>query len=287
MLTSELMTPSHPFSRRNFLALAAAAPAALAAKKRPPVGIELYSVRNEMRADLFNAVRTVAKMGYEGVEFYSPYFDWTLEYAKGVRKLLDELGIKCYSTHNSSKSFDAENIAKAIDLNAALGSKFIVMASAGRVEGADGWKKVAEKLNHGAEKMKPARLRAGFHNHQTEFKDLGGGVRPMEILAKNTGKTVALQLDVGTCVEAGVDPVEWIRKNPGRIRSMHLKDWSPEPGKGYHVLFGEGASPWKQIFEAAEKAGGIEYYLIEQEGSAYPPFETVEKCLANYKKLRG
>ena len=287
MLLSKLMAPLRPFSRRNFLALAAAAPAAFAAKRRPPVGIELYSVRDQMKEDLFNAVRTVAKMGYQGVEFYSPYFDWTPQYAKDVRKLLDDLGIQCYSTHNSSKSFDPENIAKAIDLNLAIGSKFIVMASAGRVEGADGWMKVAEKLNQGAEKMKSSGLRAGFHNHQTEFKDLGDGVRPMEILAKNTGRNVALQLDVGTCVEAGVDPVQWIRRNPGRIQSMHLKDWSPEPGKGYRVLFGEGVSPWKKIFEAAEKVGGIEYYLIEQEGSAYHPFETAEKCLANYRKLRA
>jgi sugar phosphate isomerase/epimerase len=93
-----------------------------------------------------------------------------------------------------------------------------------------------------------------------------------------------LQLDVGTCVEAGHDPVEWINANPGRIRSLHLKEWSPD--KGYKVLFGEGTAPWKAIFAAAEKKGGVEFYLIEQEGSRFSEKESAQKCLEAYKELR-
>jgi sugar phosphate isomerase/epimerase len=107
------------------------------------------------------------------------------------------------------------------------------------------------------------------------------------VLAKNTPKDVMLQFDVGTCVEVGYDPVAWINRNPGRIKSIHLKDYSREPGKGYHVLLGEGDAPWKKIFAAAEKTGGVEFYLIEQEGSAYPPFETAERCLDTFKKMRA
>jgi len=113
------------------------------------------------------------------------------------------------------------------------------------------------------------------------------GKRPIEMLAENTPKDVMLQLDVGTCVEVGSDPVAWINANPGRINSLHLKDWAPGDDKGYKVLFGEGAAPWKKIFEAAEKTGGVEFYLIEQEGSAYPSMETAERCLAAYKKIHG
>lgn len=272
-------------SRRSFLASASAFPA-LQAKgfKKVPIGLELYSVRNEMQKDLFGTVRDVAKLGYEGVEFYSPYMQWTADYAKQVRALLDEVRMKCYSTHNSASSFDPQNTAKAIELNKILGSTIIVMASAGRVEGLDGWKKVAEKLNHGAEAFKAAGIRAGYHNHKTEFLELDG-TRPMELLAKETKPEVVLQLDVGTCLEAGYDPVAWIKKNPGRIRSIHCKEWSPQ--EGYKALFGEGKAPWKEIFAAAESKGGIEYYLIEQEGSRFPPMETAAKCLEAMKKLRA
>ena len=107
----------------------------------------------------------------------------------------------------------------------------------------------------------------------------------MDVIATRTVKDVALQLDVGTCVEAGADPVAWIESHPGRIKSLHCKDWAP--GRGYAVLFGEGASPWERIFKAAESGGGVEYYLVEQEeGPAEEQLQRAERCLANWKKLK-
>lgn len=287
-MSNEQMTSFSSISRRSFLALAGAAPLAFAAQKgkRVPIGIELYSVRDELAKDLMGTVRAVAKMGYEVVEFFSPYYQWTPEYAKEVRKLLDDLGIRCPSTHNGSNALAPEGIQKAIELNQILGAKYIVMASAGRVEGLDGWKGVAERLTQASEKLKPLGMRAGFHNHKVEFVPIEGN-RPMDVLAANTPKDVTLQLDVGTCVDAGADPVAWIKANPGRITSIHCKEWGAGEGKGYSLLFGEGDAPWLKIFEAAESAGGVEYYLIEQEGSRYPSLETAERCLAAFKKLRG
>lgn len=274
-------------NRRHFLAASAALALPLSAKfKKVPVGVELYSVRGEMKKDMIGAVKTVARMGYQGVEFYSPYMDWSVDQAKEVRKVLDDLNVKCWSTHNGSRSFAPDSIDKAIELNQIIGSKYIIMASAGKVVNLDGWKEVADRLNAASEKLKPLKMRSGFHNHATEFRPLEGKL-PMEVLAANTDKRVILQLDVGTCVEAGQDPVAWIKKNPGRITCMHVKEWSSDPGKGYRVLFGEGNAPWKEIFEAAEKVGGIEYYLIEQEGSAYSEYESVEKCLASFRKMRA
>jgi sugar phosphate isomerase/epimerase len=179
-------------------------------------------------------------------------------------------------------SFSADGIGKAIELNQILGSRYIVMASAGRVEGSDGWKKVADTLNNGNEKMKSAGIHAGYHNHAPEWKMVDGKM-PMEILAANTDKSIMLQLDVGTALEEGKDPVEWIDRNPGRIRSLHVKEWSKD--KGYKCLLGEGIGDWKKIFNAAETKGGVEYYLIEQEGSDLSEMETAQKCLEKYKKL--
>jgi sugar phosphate isomerase/epimerase len=285
-------TPHDSLSRRSFLALAAAAPlaataAARAQASRPAVGLELYSVRDELKADLMGTVRGVAGMGYEVVEFFSPYYTWETSYAREVRALLDDLGIRCPSTHNGANVFAPEGLDRAIELNRILGSSLIVMASAGRgVEGVDGWKGVAERLTKASEKLVPLGMRAGFHNHASEFKPLPGtNTRPMDVLAAHTPRDMVLQLDVGTCVEAGADPVAWINANPGRIRSIHCKDWGPD--QGYQVLFGEGVSPWKAIFAAAEAVGGVEAYLIEQEGSRFPPMDTARRCLDNFRKLRG
>ena len=274
-------------SRRFFLVLAGAASLKLAsAAKSVPVGLELYSVRDELMKDPQGTVRKVARMGYQVVEFYAPYFDWTVDQAKDMRKLMDEEGIVCNSTHNNGPSFTAAGLPRAAELNQILGSRYIVMASAGRVDGLDGWKKVADQLSSVAEKLRAEGLRTGYHNHKPEFVPIEGK-RPMEVLAANTPGDVMLQLDVGTCVEAGSDPVAWIKANPGRIRSIHCKDWADGPDKGYRVLFGEGDAPWKAIFEAAESVGGVEYYLIEQEGSRFPSLETAERCLQNWKKTRG
>lgn len=268
------------------LAATAALPlaSAVAQGKKIPVGLELFSVRNELQKDLMGTVRAVAKMGYDCVEFFSPYFAWKPDYAKQVRQMMDDAGIRCLSTHNGGESFTADGLSHAIELNKILGTQFIVLASAGKVTTLDGWKEVAAKLNMGAEKMKPAGLRAGYHNHQLEFTPLEGK-RPVEVLAANTNPDVMLQFDVGTCIEAKSDPVAWIEQNPGRIRSMHCKDWGPD--KGYKVLVGEGVAPWKKLFEAAEKTGGLEFYLVEQEGSRYPELETAQRCLENFRKLHG
>jgi len=272
-------------SRRHILTALAAAPlAAFGKKKHIPVGLELYSVREELHRDLPATLQAVAKQGYECVEFFSPYFEWTTGYAKTVRAQLDDLNMRCYSTHNGLKSYSADGMDKAIELNGILGARYIVLASAGDPKTADGWKKVAETLNQGNEKFQKSNFHAGYHNHDVEWRPVEGQ-RPMDILAKETDKSVMLQLDVGTCVEAGCDPVEWIRMNPGRIRALHLKDWSTD--NGYKVLFGEGSAPWKKIFAAAESIGGVEYYLIEQEGSRYSEIETTDRCLVAFQNIHN
>jgi sugar phosphate isomerase/epimerase len=278
--------PTTTFSRRSFLAFSAVLPWALSssASASVPLGIELYSVRNELKKDPEATVRAVAQMGYQGVEFYAPYFEWTETQTKQMRKLLDDLGIRCFSTHNDSAYLSPEKIGRARDMNLILGSKYVVMAWSDPKSGLDGWKAVADSLNFAAEQLESSGLKAGYHNHQQEFTPVENQ-RPIEILAKNTKPSIMLQLDVGTCLEAGADPVAWIRANPGRIRSLHLKDWSRDPAKGYKVLFGEGAGDWKNILAAAESVGGAEYYLMEQEGSQLSELETAKLCLQRFRTL--
>ncbi len=111
--------PSPTFSRRSFLAFSATLPWALSARDSGsiPVGLELYSVRNELKKDAEATVRAVAQMGYQGVEFYAPYFEWSENQTKQMRKLLDDLGIRCFSTHNDSSYLSKEKIGRARDMN--------------------------------------------------------------------------------------------------------------------------------------------------------------------------
>jgi hypothetical protein len=97
--------PCSAFSRRSFLAMSAMLPWAFesaASASSIPVGLELYSVRDALKQDPEGTVRTVAQMGYQAVEFYAPYFEWSDTQAKQMRKLLDDLGVRCYSTHNNA-----------------------------------------------------------------------------------------------------------------------------------------------------------------------------------------
>jgi sugar phosphate isomerase/epimerase len=299
-----------PLSRRNFLALSGVVPALLAAQsvtsrtsaadtpapapttKKIPIGLELYSVRTELMRNLPDTLRTVAKQGYEVVEFYAPYATWTLPFAKGVRTLIDDLGLRCYSTHNNFQSFTpGAGMDKAIELNQILGCRHVILSSApGSAKGLEGWKDLCGKLTTAVEQLKPHGLFTGFHNHQSEWALVDGGKRIMDVLAANTPPEFILQFDVGTAMEVGIDPVAWIKANPGRIRSLHLKEWAPgdrKDEKGYRALFGEGPTPWKEIITAAESVGGVEFYLLEQEGSRYPEFETSQRCLDLWRKFRA
>jgi sugar phosphate isomerase/epimerase len=276
--------PINPLSRRSFLSYSAVLPWALSARAAAaiPIGLELYSVRNELKKDPEGTVRAVAQMGFQCVEFYAPYFEWSESQTKQMRKLLDDLGIRCYSTHNESSYMTKEKIGRARDMNLILGTKYVVMAWSDPKGKLDAWKDVADSLNFAADQLEPSGLKAGYHNHQQEFLRVEDR-RPIELLAKNTKSSIMLQLDVGTCLAAGGDPVAWIRANPGRIRSLHLKDWSPDPAKGFKVMFGEGAADWKNIFAAAEGGGGVEYYLLEQEGSRMSELDTARHCLEAFR----
>ncbi|MDQ2638655.1 MAG: sugar phosphate isomerase/epimerase, partial [Actinomycetota bacterium] len=192
------------------------------------------------------------------------------------------------STHNSAASFSGDGLKKAIELNQIIGSTMIVMASPPpRLTTVDAWKELGGVFTSAIEVLKPLGMTAGFHNHASEWRPVEGR-RPMDVLAESTPREMVLQFDVGTCIEAGADPIAWINANPGRIRSMHLKDWGAGEGRGYNVAFGEGDAPWKAIFAAAEAVGGIEHYLIEQERpGTLGELPMAQKCLDNYRKLRA
>ena len=283
-----------PLSRRAFLSLVGAAPLASSLaraaetakpKQKIPVGLEMYTLHKEEAADRMATLRAVAKMGYEGVEFWGPYFDWTPAYAKEVKALLDVLGMVCYSTHTRPAYWTDENFPHVIELNQILGSRYVVMDHAPESPTLDGWKRNAETLTKGYERLKPLGIGAKLHNWTTEWR-MCEGQRPIDFLAKNTPPGFAFQIDLGTALGERGDPVAFVKANPGRIKSYHLKDYSADRSKR-GLLIGEGDAPWAEIFEAAETVGGVEYYLIEQEGSRFTPMETAERSIKIFRELHG
>jgi sugar phosphate isomerase/epimerase len=246
----------------------------------------MYSVRDEEKRDLMATLGGLREMGYECVEFWAPYSDWTAARAKEVRQRLENFGLRCYSNHTAAKDFASERLPHIIELNHILGSRYVIMAHAGPQKDLDGWRRTAEVLAASAPKLKQASLGCGYHNWDVDFRPLEG-TRPIDILTGQTPKEVAFQLDVATCLAAGADPIAFIRLNPGRIKTYHLKDWSDDPQKKYRVLLGEGIGRWKELLEVAETVGGVEHYLIEQEGSRFSQMETARRCLNNFKALRG
>jgi len=280
-------------TRRSFFALLGTTPLAFRAlaaergsRKKIPIGLQMYSVRDDEKRDLMGTLKGLREMGYECVEFWSPYFNWTTERAREVRQQLDDLGLRCYSIHTDRQHFADEHLPHVIEMNHILGSRYVIMAHAGPQKDLDGWRRTAEVLAKSTPKLKAANLGCGYHNWDVDFRPVEG-TRPIDILTKDTPKEVAFQLDVATCLAAGADPLAFIRANPGRIKTYHIKDWSDDRQKNYRVLLGEGIGRWKELFDVAEKVGGVEHYLIEQEGSRFSQMETAKRCLETFKSLRG
>jgi len=148
------------------------------ARKRIPIGIQMYSVRDDEKRDLSGTLKGLREMGYECVEFWAPYFDWTPARAKEVRKQLDDLGLRCSSNHTSAKQFSDEHLPHAIELNHILGSRYVIMAHADPQPNLDGWKRTAEVLSKACEKLKSAKLGCGYHNWDVDFRPVEG-TRPL------------------------------------------------------------------------------------------------------------
>jgi sugar phosphate isomerase/epimerase len=278
-------------TRRNFVKYGAGFFAALSAfklsscatltKKRIPVGLQLYSVRKECEKDLPRTIEAVAKMGYEGVEF-AGYYNYS---AQDLRSMLDHVGLKCCGTHTQLDTVMDDNLPATIEFNQILGNKNLIVPwlPEERRQTEEDWLELCKMFNDLAEKLKPHGMRIGYHNHNFEFQPIYDKI-PWDIFAQNTSPDVILQLDTGNAASGGGDPVEYLKKYPGRTKTIHLKEYSATNPK---AILGEGDLNWKEIFSICESSGGTEWYIIEEEKEAYPPLECVEYCLKNFKNMRG
>lgn len=285
--------PNTNLSRRNFLAAASglsAATAKLRAARRIPIALELYSLRQDAAKDLSGTLAAIAKMGFEGIELVGEKgglqnttpFGFS---AKEVRKMADDVGLRIFSVHHTMRLLTDDQIEATVEFNQILGNSRIIVAWLGPTKTIQPWYDHARRFNEIAARLRKQNLRLGFHNHAHELV-LIEGQRPWDVFCDNTNKEIMLQLHVAAFPAAGLDVVEYIKRYPGRTTSLHLNDHA-EGRRG--VLLGEGSVEWKKLFQAAEQIGGLEVYIIEQE--SYPqgmtPTEAVQRCLENFRRLRG
>jgi len=273
-------------SRRQFIKTSAAAaagftvatPANLFAAgeyggNKIPFALQLYSVRNECVKDLVGTVTAVGKMVYKAVEFAGYHG----RDARTLRKLLDDVGLKCCGTHIALDTLLGDNLPKTIEFNDTLGNQFLIVPSLpGKyTKTRQGWQEAADIFNELADKVKPHGMRVGYHNHNIEFKPIDGEV-PWDTFFNRTKKEVVIQFDTGNGVAEGGDPVVYLKKKPGRVASVHVKPWSKTKP---NALIGDDELPWKEIFHICETTAGVQWYIIEYESDAFPPLVAVEKTL--------
>ena len=290
-----MINRSTSISRRELLQCAAAgavaaglpsvstwAQAAQAAK--PGIALQLYSVRDDCAKDFDRTLEAVAKMGFEAVEFagYHSYGD----NPPGLRKRLDDLGLKVAGTHIGTDRLVGDALSKTVAFHQVIGCQYLIVPGDGRFTDPEKSKELAEIFNEAARRLKPQDMYTGYHNHTHEFhKD--GDKTYWELFAERTTPDVVLQQDVGWTTAAGVDPVALIRKYPGRHQIIHCKPAVVgDTGKAY---IGQDSVQWKEIFRACEEVGATRWYTIEQE--VYPdgnsPMECTRRSLAGLKQILG
>ena len=247
---------------------------------RAPIGLQLYSVREECKRDLPKTIAAVAKMGYKGVEF-AGYYNYE---AEQLRKMLDDNGLKCCGTHTGMDTLLGENLPKTIEFNKTIGNKYLIVPGLpGKYrESHQAWLDTAKLFNELAEKVKPHGMLVGYHNHSVEFQAMDGEL-PWDTFYGNTKKEVVMQLDVGNAIGGGVDPLPYLYKYPERAITVHIKEHSKT---NPNAFVGEGDVNWKAFFALCRAVGSTEWYIVEYERRGAPPLESVEKCLNNLRKLR-
>jgi sugar phosphate isomerase/epimerase len=255
---------------------------------RIPIGVQLYSVRDECAKDLPKTLAAIAKMGYEGVEF-AGYYDYA---AKDLRAMLDDVGLVCCGTHIGLDTLLGDALKPTVEFNQILGNKFLIVPWIDEAKRANkaACTETGKVFDGVADALAPFGMQTGYHNHHAEFTPVGGET-PWDSLFLATKKAVVMQLDTGNGLAGNADLVGILRKFPSRATTLHLKPYSTKLAKaegfeaGYRPLIGEDDVPWAEVFSLVESAGGTEWYIVEYESDKYPPMQAVDLCLQKLKEM--
>jgi sugar phosphate isomerase/epimerase len=286
-------------SRRKFIQQSSIVAATLMVDKsglfkmHKDLGLQLYTVRDEVTKDLDKTVAKVATAGYKQIELYG--YNNRKFFGRSVQQMADLL--KKNNLKSPSGHYGLADMLHAPDYNwdswkylledaKILGHKYVVIPYLDdKHRTADDFKRIAARLNKGGELSKAAGLITGYHNHDFEF-ETADGITHYEYLLKNTDAAlVKFEMDLYWVKYAGQNPADWFKKYPGRFPMWHIKDMEAKTEgkpKGQTCEVGKGIINWKEIF-THQKLAGLDYAFVEQEQYTRPVFESI-KISADYMK---
>ncbi len=279
-------------SRRNFLQLSIAGLGSLATNKlfgstsSRPLGVQLYTVRDQAERDLPAVLKAIRQIGYKEVELYWNVYTHP---AAELRRMIADQGLTAPSGH-----FNYEGLPDKLDYAQALGLKYVVcpMLPNSMWNTLDGFKQAAEQFNRWGEQVRGRGMRFGFHNHNYEFRKFGNTTGFDTLMANTDPKLVSLEMDCYWITQAGRDPLKMLQEHGDRIRLLHLKDRKPgfppsqqlNAAAGHFTEVGTGSIDWKDILKAAQK-NNVEYLFVEQDFTTLPPIESLRISYNNLQKL--
>jgi sugar phosphate isomerase/epimerase len=280
-------------TRRNFFRMLGVATLGIASRKAGAasvvtaphrklerIGLQLYTVRDLMKADLAGTLARVAAIGYKEVEF-AGYFDRT---PIQIRDLLRRNGLASPSSHFQFESLQ-KGWQQALDDAKTIGHQWVTIAwiPEEKRETLDDWSRLADLFNHAAAQARSVGLRFAYHNHDVELRNIGGA-RPLDVLLQKTDPSlVDFELDLYWAVLGGGNPLDFFNRYPKRFPMVHIKDSSGPPDNRM-VDVGKGTIDFRSIFAESDKAG-IKHYFVEHDNPA-DPIATIRNSYDYLRALR-
>ena len=244
------------------------------------VGLQLYSIRDDMKKDPLGSLKQLKAIGYKYVE-HANYTDRKFYgfSAKEFKKILDDLGMKMPSGHTvlGSKHWDAtkKDFTDAwkytVEDAATVGQQFVISPSLEKElwKTGDALKGFMDVFNKSGALCKKSGMKFGYHNHAFEFSEKLDGEIVYDIMLKNTDPTLVIQqLDIGNLYNGGAKAIDIVKQYPGRFESMHVKDeiTSTEGNEKYEsTVLGVGIVNVKEVIDLGRKSAGTKHFIIEQE----------------------
>jgi sugar phosphate isomerase/epimerase len=235
---------------------------AQAAPATPRIGVQLWSVKDEVRQDFEGTLDKLAKLGFQGVEFAGEFGRFAND-AAGLRRFLDKTGLRCAGAHVQFDALSAARFDATTAFYKTAGCSNLIIPREERASSREGAAQVALELTTLSARLAPLGMRIGYHNHDWEMAGADGRT-PWDVIATGTPAGSIMEQDVGWTTLAGKDPVAIVERYPGRTVSTHYKVKFP-PGTSGTPIIGQDKIDWAGLVMAARSVGGTEWIIVEQE----------------------